>query len=105
LITDRGRRISRLTGSIDMDTNFVVGDDVLIMQDETVDDGPHLSPELQGRWVGRIIEIRAADPENVFILINWYNRPEDLPGKGRQPHHGMNEVLATNDVDIIAPSR
>lgn len=85
-----------------MDTSFGVGEDVLVMQDETNDERSGLPTELHGRWVGRILEIRAIDQINVFILINWYNRPEDLP-KGRQPHHSMNEILATNDVDIVSP--
>ncbi|KIW07454.1 uncharacterized protein PV09_01426 [Verruconis gallopava] len=95
--------LTRYKKAVYMGTKFCVGDDVLIMQDETADDNSALAPELKGRWVGRIIEIRAINQENVFILINWYNRPEDLP-KGRQPHHGMNEILATNDVDIISPT-
>jgi hypothetical protein len=86
-----------------MGQEFGVGDDVLVLQEETVDNDHHMSPDLQNRWVGRILEIRSSDQENVHILINWYSRPEDLP-KGRRPHHGMNEVLATNDVDIISPS-
>jgi hypothetical protein len=88
----------------DMQTNFRVGDDVLVMQDETNDERSDLPTDLKGRWVGRILEIRALDHTNVFVLVNWYNRPEDLP-KGRQPHHGMSEILATNDVDIISPSK
>jgi hypothetical protein len=93
-----------LTPLADMETSFGVGDDVLVLQDETPDDDPRLASELQGRWVGRIIEIRAINRENVYLLMNWYNRPEDLP-RGREPHHGMNEVIATNDVDIISPSK
>lgn len=87
-----------------MGTNFAVGDDVLVMQNETNDEKSGLPTELHGRWLGRIIEIRALDQVNVFILVNWYNRPEDL-AKGRAPHHSMNEILATNDVDVIAPSK
>ena len=87
-----------------MNTSFGVGDDVLVSQHDTNDSKSGLPIELQGRWVGRIIEIRAMDQVNVFILVNWYNRPEDLR-IGRQSHHGMDEILATNDVDIISPSK
>lgn len=86
-----------------MGTSFGIGDDVLVMQEATSDDKSGLPSELKGRWVGRILEIRATSGANVHVLINWYNRPEDLP-KRREAYHSMNEVLATNDVDIIAPS-
>ncbi|VTT62013.1 unnamed protein product [Fusarium fujikuroi] len=56
-------------------------------------------------WVARILEIRASDKCHVYARIYWMYRPEELPlgtadgGKkvqGRQPYHGVNELIATN---------
>ncbi|SCV61175.1 uncharacterized protein FFFS_15744 [Fusarium fujikuroi] len=61
-------------------------------------------------WVARILEIRASDECHVYARIYWMYRPEELPlgtadgGKkvqGRQPYHGVNELIATNHMDII----
>ncbi|KAF2146752.1 uncharacterized protein K452DRAFT_294295 [Aplosporella prunicola CBS 121167] len=51
-------------------------------------------------WVAKVLEVRAANELNVFLRVYWFNRPEDLP-MGRQPHHGHNEVIATNTMQII----
>ncbi len=48
----------------------------------------------------KVLEVRALDPEHVYIRVAWLNRPEDLAG-GRQPHHGKNELIPTNQLDII----
>jgi hypothetical protein len=37
---------------------------------------------------------------HVFLRVYWLYRPEDLPG-GRQSYHGANELIASNDMDII----
>lgn len=47
-----------------------------------------------------MLEVRALDQEHVYIRLAWLNRPEDLD-KGRQPHHGKNELIPTNQLDII----
>jgi len=99
-------RATELIEVVDLEENYGVGDDVLITQEDTPDDDPRIAPELKNRWVARILEIRATDSDNVHVLVNWYNRPEDLPGdKQREAYHSMNEIVATNDVDVIEPSR
>ena len=44
--------------------------------------------------------MRALDPEHVYIRLSWLNRPEDL-GSGRKDYHGRNELVPTNQMDII----
>jgi len=66
---------------------------------------------MQGRkksedgWVARILEIRASDEHHVYARVYWMYWPDELPqrthaGKkavrGRQPYHGMNELVASN---------
>ncbi|KAK4227485.1 hypothetical protein QBC38DRAFT_364020 [Podospora fimiseda] len=61
-------------------------------------------------WVARILEIRASDEHHVYARIFWMYWPDELPqgthdGKrqiqSRQPYHGMNELIASNHMDII----
>ncbi|KAL2200050.1 hypothetical protein P885DRAFT_30416 [Corynascus similis CBS 632.67] len=61
-------------------------------------------------WVARILEIRASDEHHVYARVYWMYWPDELPqgthdGKktiqGRQPYHGMNELVASNHMDII----
>ena len=56
-------------------------------------------------WVARILEIRASDEHHVYARVYWMYWPDELPqgthdGKktvqGRQPYHGMNELIASN---------
>ncbi|VTT61429.1 unnamed protein product, partial [Fusarium fujikuroi] len=60
--------------------------------------------------MARILEIRALDEVHVYARIYWMYRPEDLPlgtvdgdkkTQGRQPYHGVNELIASNHMDII----
>ncbi|KAK3329736.1 hypothetical protein B0H66DRAFT_36038 [Apodospora peruviana] len=61
-------------------------------------------------WVARILEIRASDEHHVYARVYWMYWPDELPqgthdGKrtiqGRQPYHGVNELIASNHMDII----
>lgn len=56
-------------------------------------------------WVARILEIRASDEHHVYARVYWMYWPDELPqgthdGKkiiqGRQPYHGMSELIASN---------
>lgn len=56
-------------------------------------------------WVAYILEIRASDPDHVYVRIYWMYRPDDLPRgtndgmrviQGRQSYHGMDELIASN---------
>ena len=44
--------------------------------------------------------MRALDEEHVYVRVSWLNRPEDLEG-GRQDCHGKNELVPTNQMDVI----
>lgn len=51
-------------------------------------------------WKAKVLEVRALDAEHVYVRVRWLNRPEDLKG-GRQEHHGKNELVPTNQMDVI----
>ncbi|ORY66187.1 uncharacterized protein BCR38DRAFT_338987 [Pseudomassariella vexata] len=61
-------------------------------------------------WVARILEIRASDEHHVYARVYWMYWPDELPPgtqdgrrmvQGRQPYHGVNELIASNHMDII----
>ncbi|KAI0600287.1 hypothetical protein F4775DRAFT_79136 [Biscogniauxia sp. FL1348] len=61
-------------------------------------------------WVARILEIRASDEHHVYARVYWMYWPDELPAgtqegkktiQGRQPYHGMNELIASNHMDVI----
>jgi len=53
-------------------------------------------------WVAQITEIRAQNAWNVYVRIEWYYRPDELPGGGRQWYHGKKEVIKSPVQDIIS---
>ncbi|ETS87809.1 hypothetical protein PFICI_01637 [Pestalotiopsis fici W106-1] len=64
----------------------------------------------QEEWVARILEIRAKDEHHVYARVYWMYWPDELPErsryngkhvKGRQPYHGLHELIASNHMDII----
>ncbi|KAI0021029.1 hypothetical protein F4780DRAFT_309423 [Xylariomycetidae sp. FL0641] len=61
-------------------------------------------------WVARILEIRASDEHHVYARVYWMYWPDELPAgtkdgkkmvQGRQPYHGLNELVASNHMDVI----
>ncbi|KAL6159841.1 hypothetical protein ACJQWK_05715 [Exserohilum turcicum] len=58
------------------------------------------APDALDGWLAKVLEVRAGDSSHVYLRVFWAYRPEDLPG-GRQPHHGVNEVIVSNHMDII----
>jgi hypothetical protein len=48
----------------------------------------------------KVLEVRALDPEHVYVRLSWLDRPEDLED-GRRDYHGKNELVPTNQMDII----
>ncbi|KAH6872034.1 hypothetical protein B0T10DRAFT_499817 [Thelonectria olida] len=65
---------------------------------------------LEKDWAARILDIRATDEHHVYALVCWMYSPDELStgticGKksiqGRQPYHGLNELIASNHMDII----
>ncbi|KAI4091018.1 MAG: hypothetical protein LQ348_003507 [Seirophora lacunosa] len=59
-----------------------------------------LDPNLQVPCVARILEVRGADPKNVWLRLYWLYRPEEIPS-GRKDHHGKNELIATSHMEIV----
>ncbi|OCK77517.1 hypothetical protein K432DRAFT_304029 [Lepidopterella palustris CBS 459.81] len=76
---------------------FAVNDIVFIRSSDEDDPGP--DAPIKG-WVARVLEVRAGDEQHVYLRIYWLYRPEDLPG-GRKPYHGRNELIASNDMQIV----
>ncbi|KAL8970728.1 MAG: hypothetical protein Q9197_003669, partial [Variospora fuerteventurae] len=56
--------------------------------------------DLQIPCVARILEVRAADPKNVWLRLYWLYRPEEIPG-GRREYHGKDELIITNHMEIV----
>lgn len=52
-------------------------------------------------WVANVVEVRAQNAWNVWVRIEWFYRPDELPG-GRQPYHGKKEVIKSPVQDIIS---
>lgn len=75
------------------------GDCVLVRHDDIVqlDDSRH--PTLQF-WKAQVLEIRAIDRHNVYCLVSWFDRPQDL-ATGPKPYHGKYELIASTTVDCI----
>jgi BAH domain len=80
-----------------MNETFAVNDTVFIKSSE--DEDPDPDAPIKG-WVARVLEVRAGDEQHVYLRIYWLYRPEDLPG-GRRDYHGRNELIASNDMQII----
>ncbi|KAF2176026.1 hypothetical protein K469DRAFT_38699 [Zopfia rhizophila CBS 207.26] len=91
------RDTSWYTGFTIEDHTFCVEDYVYVKADEK----ENLAPDAPIKeWVAKLLEVRAGDEQHVYLRVYWMYRPEDLPG-GRQPYHGQNEVIASNDIQII----
>jgi hypothetical protein len=70
----------------------------LIKHDETGESDQRI--DIAAQWKARVLEVRALDQEHVYLRVAWLNRPEDLAG-GRKPYHGKNELIPTNQLDVI----
>jgi hypothetical protein len=75
---------------------FATGDFILVRHDGT--DGS--AEDSSSDWKAKVLEVRALDPQHVYIRVSWLNRPEDMAG-GRQDFHGEKELVPTNQMDII----
>lgn len=85
-----------LTAGIVGTESIATGECILVKHDETAD--PKIDTASQ--WKAKVLEVRALDPEHVYIRLSWLNRPEDLDS-GRKEYHGKNELVPTNQMDII----
>ncbi|KAK4105381.1 hypothetical protein N658DRAFT_416262 [Parathielavia hyrcaniae] len=89
-----------------------VANDSSIERQKAVNNNEPMQPRKKSDddWVARILEIRASDEHHVYARVYWMYWPDELPqgthdGKkviqGRQPYHGLNELVASNHMDII----
>ena len=76
--------------------SIAVGQCVLVKHDDSED----AKIDMAAQWKGKVLEVRALDSEHVYIRLAWLNRPEDLES-GRKAYHGKNELIPTNQMDII----
>ncbi|KAL9113415.1 MAG: hypothetical protein Q9227_002456 [Pyrenula ochraceoflavens] len=54
----------------------------------------------ENNWIAKVLEVRAVDPQHVYLRVFWLYWPEELPG-GRQAHHGDSEVVMSNHMEIV----
>lgn len=89
-----------------------VANDSSIERQKAVNNNEPVPPrkKTEDDWVARILEIRASDEHHVYARVYWMYWPDELPpgtqdGKkivqGRQPYHGMNELVASNHSKYI----
>ncbi|KAK3713240.1 hypothetical protein LTR37_008673 [Vermiconidia calcicola] len=76
--------------------SIAVGQYILVKHDESED----AKIDVASQWKAKVLEVRALDSEHVYIRVAWLNRPEDLPS-GRKAYHGKNELIPTNQMDVI----
>ena len=77
--------------------SIAVGQFILVKHDDT-EEGAKI--DVGQQWKAKVLEVRALDSEHVFLRLAWLNRPEDLQS-GRKPYHGRNELVPTNEMDVI----
>ncbi|KAL5598897.1 uncharacterized protein BROUX77_005930 [Berkeleyomyces rouxiae] len=104
---------------------WVANDQTAVMEAGNVEQqlagpAPNMAKKLsEYGWVGRILEIRAHDEDNVFVRLVWMYWPDELVPcrlvggsaggtadgsriiQGRQQYHGWSEMIASNHMDII----
>jgi hypothetical protein len=84
--------MARVVGS----ESITTGDFILVSHDINEDS----TFDSFSDWKAEVLEVRALDVEHVYVRVSWLNRPEDLKG-GRQDYHGKNELVPTNQMDVI----
>ncbi|KAK3300844.1 uncharacterized protein B0H64DRAFT_25025 [Chaetomium fimeti] len=89
-----------------------VANDFSIERQKAVNNNEPMQPRKKSDddWVARILEIRASDEHHVYARVYWMYWPDELPQgthdgrktvQSRQQYHGMNELIASNHMDII----
>jgi len=51
-------------------------------------------------WVGQVLEVKAASPDEVWLRLFWLYWPDELP-QGRQKYHGSQELVMSNHMEIV----
>lgn len=101
-------RFPLVNGSKYFSDNYIfVANESTIERQKSVANREQIGPRSKSDddWVARILEIRASDEHHVYARVYWMYWPDELPantldGKkyisGRQPYHGLNELIASN---------
>lgn len=90
--------------------SFQIGDCVLVKYDDSDDQENHADlgewPE-ENTWPARILKVVGGDEAHVYVLMNFFFRPEDLEpntvkgaAPGRHPYHARREVIASNWLEV-----
>lgn len=79
--------------------SIAVGECVLVAHGSLDTSKPN-EIDVSEQWKAQVLDVRALDSEHVYVRVAWLNRPEDLES-GRRPYHGKNELIPTNELDII----
>ena len=58
-----------------------------------------LQDERENNYLAMVAEARAEERTSVYLRVMYAYWPEELP-QGRQPYHGMKEVVMSNHMDI-----
>ena len=69
-------------------------------EEEILASNDPLKYERKNYYLGMIADARASDPQEVYLRILYAYWPEELP-QGRQPYHGVKEVILSNHMDIM----
>lgn len=85
-----------LTDKVVGSESISTGQCILVKHDDSEGDKINVA----NQWKAKVLEVRALDSEHVYIRVSWLNRPEDLD-TGRKSYHGKNELIPTNQMDII----
>ncbi|KAI9679977.1 MAG: hypothetical protein M1817_004992 [Caeruleum heppii] len=88
--------------------NFVVGHEnfseheLVLVNHASADASGSLPAHLPEReyWTARVLEIRATDPQNVYLRVHWFYSPPELRD-GAKPYHGKDELLPSNHQEVI----
>lgn len=55
----------------------------------------------ENQWKAQVLEIRALDPNHVYLLVAYLQNPHELPRGGARDHHAPNELIPSNELAII----
>lgn len=64
------------------------------------DDSDDLAFDRENNWIAKVLEVRAKDPQHVYLRVFWLYWPEELP-HGRETYHGEGEVVMSNHMEIV----
>jgi len=69
-------------------------------------DSDYLEYERQNFWVGQIVEARAIDDRNVYLLVAWLYWPQEIPqqvsgAQAARQYYGQGELVMSNYFDVI----